>query len=417
MNSKQMIAIAAVVIIAVAGIVVFASMSKDGDDNNKKTDYGSDLMIYGNANMDSVVDASDVQYVKDYLAGKVEKTEFCDANHDGVVDDKDVDYIQDLIDRKDGTVVWYVDGAGDVFSVEWPLNTFVVLSNSPQLMALAVGLDDSRIIGYTKADPVVFKVFEKAALLSSSTLSDYTVMTSNGIPDAIITQSGSAGPVDAEVRNTYSKMGTDIICVAGMDGDKSASSALTLGFLVGGIEKSQQYSKWCIDMLADIESKLSSVPESSRKTALIWFGAHAAAGYDNDYTRALETAGGKSIADWSGYQILNADNCTWILNYDPEYMIRIYTMGYSSTQETRQALYEKYGAMIDQMNAYKNGKYCVIDFTLPQTLRIAYMAEFMYPDLFGDGYADNWHQQLVDIYGLDYKVDGQFIFTSKDLKK
>ncbi len=417
MNNKQMIAVAVVVIIAVAGIVAFASMSKGGDDNNKKTDYGSDLMIYGNANMDSVVDASDVQYVKDYLAGKVDKTEFCDANHDGVVDDKDVDYIQDLIDRKDGTVVWYVDGAGDVFSVEWPLNTFVVLSNSPQLMALAVGLDDSRIIGYTKADPVVFKVFEKAALLSSSTLSDYTVMTSNGIPDAIITQSGSAGPVDTEVRNTYSKMGTDIICVAGMDGDKSASSALTLGFLVGGIEKSQQYSKWCIDMLADIESKLSSVPESSRKTALIWFGAHAAAGYDNDYTKALETAGGKSIADWSGYQILNADNCTWILNYDPEYMIRIYTMGYSSTQESRQALYEKYGAMIDQMNAYKNGKYCVIDFTLPQTLRIAYMAEFMYPDLFGDGYADNWHQQLVDIYGLDYKVDGQFIFTSKDLKK
>lgn len=417
MNNKQMIAVAVVVIIAVAGIVAFASMSKGGDDNNKKTDYGSDLMIYGNANMDSVVDASDVQYVKDYLAGKVDKTEFCDANHDGVVDDKDVDYIQDLIDRKDGTVVWYVDGVGDVFSVEWPLNTFVVLSNSPQLMALAVGLDDSRIIGYTKADPVVFKVFEKAALLSSSTLSDYTVMTSNGIPDAIITQSGSAGPVDTEVRNTYSKMGTDIICVAGMDGDKSASSALTLGFLVGGIEKSQQYSKWCIDMLADIESKLSSVPESSRKTALIWFGAHAAAGYDNDYTKALETAGGKSIADWSGYQILNADNCTWILNYDPEYMIRIYTMGYSSTQESRQALYEKYGAMIDQMNAYKNGKYCVIDFTLPQTLRIAYMAEFMYPDLFGDGYADNWHQQLVDIYGLDYKVDGQFIFTSKDLKK
>lgn len=417
MNSKQMIAIAAVVIIAVAGIVVFATMSKDGDDNNKKTDYGSDLMIYGNANMDSVIDASDVQYVKDYLDGKVEKTEFCDANHDGVVDQKDVDYIQDLIDRKDGTVVWYVDGAGSQFSVEWPLNTFVVLSNSPQLMALAVGLDDSKIIGYTKADPVVFKVFEKAKLLSSSTLSDYTVMTSNGIPDAIITQAGSAGPVDPEVRSTYSKMGTDIICVAGMDGEKSASSALTLGFLVGGIEKSQQYSKWCIDMLADIESKLSSVPEASRKTALIWFGAHAAAGYDNDYTKALETAGGKSIADWSGYQILNADNCTWILNYDPEYMIRIYTMGYSSTPEARQALYEKYGAMIDQMNAYKNGKYCVIDFTLPQTLRIAYMAEFMYPDLFGDGYADNWHQQLVDIYGLDFKVDGQFIFTSEDLKK
>ena len=418
MNNKQLIAIAAVVVIAVVGIVAISVMTKNGgDDGNKTTDYGSDLMVYGNANKDSVLDANDVQYVKNYLDGKVEKTEFCDANHDGVIDDKDVQYIQDLIDRKDGTTVWYVDGADEVFSVEWPLNKFVVLSNSPQLMALAVGLDDSKIIGYTKADPVVFKSFEKAKLLSSSTLTDYTVMTSNGIPDAIITQSGSSGSVAAEVRETYARMGTDIICVAGMDGEKSASSALTLGFLVGGIEKSQQYSQWCIDMLADIKTKLSTVSESERKTALIWFGAHAAAGYDNSYSKALETAGGKCIADWTGYKILNADNCTWILNYDPEYMIRIYTMGYSSTEDSRQALFEKYGSMIDQMNAYKNGKFCVIDFTLPQTLRIAYMAEFMYPDLFGDGYADSWHQKLVDIYGIDFKVDGQFIFTPADLKK
>ena len=72
--------------------------------------------------------------------------------------------------------------------------------------------------------------------------------------------------------------------------------------------------------------------------------------------------------------------------------------------------------MISQMNAYKNGNFCVIDFTLPQTLRIAYMAEFMYPELFSEGYADQWHQQLIDIYGIDYKVDGQFMFTTEDLK-
>mgnify|MGYP004655501003 FL=1 len=418
MKSKQMIAIVAIVVIAVAGIAAVALMGDDGDDKKTaKTDYGSSMTVFGNANMDSVIDESDIQYVKDVIAGTAEKTAFCDANHDGEVNEKDIDYIRDLIDRKDGTTVWYVDGSGEEMSAEWPLNTFVVLSNSPQLMALAVGLDDSKIIGYTKADKIVFKSFEKAKLLSSSSLTDYTVMTSNGIPDAIITQGTPTDPVDPSVRATYAKMGTDIICVAGMDGDKSASSALTLGFLVGGIEKSQQYSKWCIDMLADVEKKVSTVPDEKRKTALVWFGGHAAAGYDNDYTKALETAGGKTLADWTGYRVLNADNCTWVLNYDPEFMIRIFTTGYASTPESRQALFEKYGAMIDQMNAYKNEKYCLIDFTIPQTLRIAYMAEFMYPELFGEGYADGWHQKLVDIYGIDYKVDGQFMFTFKDLKK
>lgn len=416
MNNKQIITIAAVVIIAVAAVAAAILIIGDGGEKNaEKTSYGSDLMVYGNANLDSVIDVNDKQYIQDYLDGKVKKTEFCDTNNDGVIDESDINYLQKLIDRVDGTKVYYVDGRGVTTSVEWPLNTFVVLSNSPQLMALAVGLDDSSIIGYTKKDPVIFKSFEKAAVLSSSSLSDYTIMTSNGVPDAIITQiTNNSDEFSDEIKSTYDKMGTDVICVSGMDAEESASSALTLGFLVGGIEKSQQYSKWCTDMMNDVKEKVSTISE--RKTALIWFGGFACAGYDSAYTEALETAGGKTLADWTNYQRLDADNNTWILNYDPQYMIRIFTMGYSSTDDSRQALYEKYGSMINQMNAYKNGNFCVIDFTLPQTLRIAYMAEFMYPEIFGEGYADQWHQQLINIYGIDYKVDGQFMFTTEDLK-
>lgn len=199
-NEKQMIAIVAIVVIAVAGIAAVALMGDDDDKKTAKTDYGSSMTVFGNANMDSVIDESDIQYVKDVIAGTAEKTAFCDANHDGEVNEKDIDYIRDLIDHKDVTKVWYVDGSGEEMSAEWPLNTFVVLSNSPQLMALAVGLDDSKIIGYTKADKIVFKSFEKAKLLSSSSLTDYTVMTSNGIPDAIITQGTPTDPVDPSVR-------------------------------------------------------------------------------------------------------------------------------------------------------------------------------------------------------------------------
>ena len=417
MNSKQLIAVAAVVILVIAGVVAAYTLTRDGGGEGGGTvDYGSDLKVFGNANMDSAIDQADIDYINDYLNGDVELTEFCDANRDGKVDVADAEYVQDLIDRRDGTVVWYVDGIDEIQSVTWPLDTFVVLSNSPQLMALAVGLDDTRIIGYTKADSVLFQSFEGAALLSSSSLDDITVMTSNGIPDAIITQSSYTTAITKETRDLYAQMGTDIISVAGMDGAESASSALTLGFLVDCVEQSQEYSKWCTDMLAEIEQKLSAVPDSERKTALVWYGGFACAGYDDQYTAALELAGGKTVADWTGYQPLDADRSTWVLNYHPEYMIRIFTMGYSSTEDSRQALYEKYGSIIEGMDAYKNGNFCVIDFTLPQTLRIAYMAEFLYPEIFGEGYADQWHQRLVDIYGLDYDVDGQFIFTAEDVK-
>ena len=148
MNSKQLIAVAAVVILVVAGVVAAYTLTRDGGGEGGGTvDYGSDLTVFGNANMDSAIDQADIDYINDYLSGDAELTEFCDANRDGKVDAADAEYVQDLIDRRDGTVVWYVDGIDEIQSVTWPLDTFVVLSNSPQLMALAVGLDDTRIIG------------------------------------------------------------------------------------------------------------------------------------------------------------------------------------------------------------------------------------------------------------------------------
>ena len=167
-------------------------------------------------------------------------------------------------------------------------------------------------------------------------------------------------------------------------------------------------------MLSDISAKVQSIPDSSRKDGFVWFGAFAAAGYDNAYTKAFEYAGGKTVADWSGWQRLDSDNTTWILNYNDkcDVIVRIYTMGYGVSDDARKAVYNQYGDIVKQMDAYKSGNFCLIDFTLPQVLRMAYMAEFMYPEVFGSGYADEWHQKLVDIYGIDYKVDGQFMITA-----
>ncbi|MBR1973354.1 MAG: hypothetical protein IKA33_01600, partial [Candidatus Methanomethylophilaceae archaeon] len=42
----------------------------------------------------------------------------------------------------------------------------------------------------------------------------------------------------------------------------------------------------------------------------------------------------------------------------------------------------------------------------PVVVRIAYMAEFMYPDLFEDGWANGIHQDFVDKYfDTDYTVE------------
>ena len=59
------------------------------------------LKIFGNANMDQVIDEKDLAYVKDVIGGKEQTTEFADANNDGKIDAQDIDQIQALIDDND----------------------------------------------------------------------------------------------------------------------------------------------------------------------------------------------------------------------------------------------------------------------------------------------------------------------------
>ncbi|AMK14496.1 iron ABC transporter substrate-binding protein [methanogenic archaeon mixed culture ISO4-G1] len=414
MDKKIMIALLAVVIVAGVGVAAFIMMG--GGSSEKQIDYGGELKVYGNANEDSVIDAADIAYINAVIKGDKKETTFSDANHDGKVDDKDVAYVQDLIDYKTGTKVYYIDGAEKLAEVTLPIKTVVVLSNSPQLMVNAVGVKYPDVLAYTKKDSIVFKNFEGAKVISDG-LDDFESVTSNGVPDAVIV--GTNTTCSDGTKALYDAAGVDIIHIAGLDGKESSSSALTLGFICGHVEQSQKYSKWCHDMLDEIEKKVATIPMDKRHTALIWFGGQACAGKGGSsggpYTEALEFAGGISVADWENYRVLNADNNTWLLNYHNEYMVRIYTMGYAVDDAARQAVYNKYGAMIDQTDAYKAGKFCVIDFTLPQILRIAYIAEYLYPDVFGAGYGDKWHQQLLDIEGIDYKANGQFLWTKEKM--
>jgi len=425
MNSKGIIVIFAVVIVVAAVAVVALTMNGGSNQSNnnapepekfdpteKTVDLGGVVKVFGNVNGDSVIDNTDLEYLKQIVDGKQAKTEFSDVNQDGKVDNSDVTQLQDMLNRKDGTVVFYIGGDDTVAKVEWPLNTFVVLTNSPQLMAVAVGLSYPGILAYTKEDPVVFKSFEGAKVIADGGLSDFENLTSNGIPDAVLVKETTE--LTDDLKLIYDKAGIDIIRTASLDGFESSSSALTIGYLVNKETQSQKYCKWCSDFLNDVSTKVASIKKEDRHTALIMYGAKAVGGTTGSgqpYNEALEAAGAISIADFENYRTLTADNKDWLLNYHNEYFIRIYTMGYSIDDAARTTVYNKYAQLVDQTDAYKAGHYCVIDFTLPQTLRIAYIAEFMYPEVFGAGYGDSWHQKLLDLEGIDYKVNGQFLWT------
>lgn len=441
MDKKWTIAILVVVVIVIVAACAVALTGDDDDDKKdtpdtpvtpdtptdveiKTTDYGGTLQLFGNANMDSVIDAEDAKYIQQYLNGKVEKTDFCDANNDGVIDSKDVSYVNDLINYKSGTVAYYLDGNDKVAKANVPLTTVVVYgSSSCQLLCLALGMDSSNVIQYdtwpsTSADNVdlVFQKFKGAATVTSGNISDFSSVVKDGTPSAVIVSDYTISSLtDSSVLDLYEKAGIAVVSTKGFDGAGVADSELTLGYLFNRSAQAQKFATWCDSMLTEISEKIKTLKESDYPTALYWFGGQAVAGMNSTWGNVLLQVGAKNAADWTEtYRVLNADNQDWILNYDVDYILRTISqgLGYGCTDQSRTAVYNNYAKLVSETNAYKEGHFVLIDGNMPQILRMAYMAEFMHPDLFGTGFGDKYNQQLVDLYGIDYDVSKHVFMTT-----
>jgi len=68
------------------------------------------LGIFGNANMDDVIDEGDITYLEGIIEGTNEATDLADANYDGQIDEDDVVQIGLIIDG-DEKEITIIDGS------------------------------------------------------------------------------------------------------------------------------------------------------------------------------------------------------------------------------------------------------------------------------------------------------------------
>ena len=74
------------------------------------------LDIFGNANMDDVIDEDDITYVEGIIEGTNEATDLADANYDGQIDEDDVVQIGLIIDGDEKEIA-IIDSADRVVTV------------------------------------------------------------------------------------------------------------------------------------------------------------------------------------------------------------------------------------------------------------------------------------------------------------
>jgi len=163
MEKNQMIivgVVAAIVVIAAVAFVVLSNNGGGGDiptpgkrvgEELKESDYPSSegrLWVYGNANEDDKIDASDLACIRDIIAGKIKATQLADANADGKITDADLEQVDLMIKAKADSKlrVYYVDNYFKVAKIDWPIKTFATGFSSGFYAAEVAGVTDKIVL-------------------------------------------------------------------------------------------------------------------------------------------------------------------------------------------------------------------------------------------------------------------------------
>ena len=149
-----------------------------------------------------------------------------------------------------------------------------------------------------------------------------------------------------------------------------------------------------------------------KKTYLAVAAGNSIGQLDSAYNKVCDYAGGTPIANLpgsSGEAIEQGSE--GYKNYDPDYIISFRTLDYSinmvhavtgkvTTPEDEWKAYQKYW---EDMDCYKDLVY--VNLAMPVIAQIAYVAEIFYPEIFGEGYGDKVHQDIVDNF-MEYLGEG-----------
>lgn len=442
MNNK-MIAIIAVIIVVVAAVGSYVFIAGDDGDPEARN-YNGRLMVFGNANNDDYIDDEDVKVLESIVNGDAvwNKTNnpYADANHDGTIDQSDIDWVKKMMNREP-MEIWYENAAHDDCCITYPIGNIVVIGSDAMRAMQILGLKEKVVGRNGSSSPDLYldptlnaTIFNNAMEVSPSTSKiDIGLLTNlmDKTPvDVIVTGKTTLSSVEPQIN----KLGVDVVHMTFNDDQVGINSFITMGYLANSEETALKIAKFFDDLLADIEDKLASIPQTSRVSAISMGGAGAL--YCND----LETGYGSWILKAGAISPVTRDMVdgensktvtkgdTWHLSsiYNTEYVV--YSQGYSYAYDGEYFADKYWNSYIERFSWDKmtSSNYpdsiVLINWNLYQPLGVAYLCSIFYPDVFGEDYGDNIHQKFIDLFysdlsSVNYKASEHcFCVTYDDVK-
>lgn len=384
------------------------------------------LNIFGNANMDDVIDEEDLALIEAMIGGSEEETELADADGDGDLDEDDLARVAEII-RGDPTEITLIDSVGRIVTVKTPVKRIVPLHMRHATAVIIMGGEDEVVgVGSTVLErDMLFPELGEMPSVGSHKEPDVEAIVELA-PDMVITFTNfpTQEQLDDKLPSNIALVRFDLSMV-----DALKEEMMALGYLIGDRESVNDYDEWYDHYMGTVQERVSEIPEEDRvrvfmeredtdsEASVRW--AYAS---DTGYTDLCDVAGGVNIAK-EEIEYNGDVEVEWVMEENPAVIIGLsYSGGYQAEDDASLSLGAYRDAImnvpgLDLVDAVKNDRVHIIsgDFSLgPQmTIGTVAVAKWLYPDLFSDLDPEAIHQEFLrDLMHVDYDLaeHGAFVY-------
>jgi len=413
-SSTKLIAVVSVAIIVVAAIAAIVLMNNNVDDNGgddswQKVITGR-LQVFGNANGDDYIDDDDLKAIDYFISsGSWDKSRYpyADASGDGKITGEDRAMVEKMI-ASEFVDVRYVNGNGDIRTAHYPITGLVVGETVVHPIINATGAYDKAVALIGKSDSVDKNLNKNTYNLPSVGTKSYSLdieeLSKYPSVNAVFTPNTSTYDIIEEVLESIESV--SCIRINPEDSDRSTQTILLVGFLTGHSDQADKivafYDKYN-KMIADNVAKITD-----KKTTLTMY-SYSMCGTGYYLTKNTVAAGAQNLSDFNDSNTKRIkDNSGWaaVEKYQSEYIIQFngLDMIWKPTVDEMKGEFEYYGQYCSLMRAYPVN-YVVINKNIPDIARTAYVAQVLYPEVFGESFGDDLYKELVSVF---YPYVGSF---------
>jgi iron complex transport system substrate-binding protein len=389
------------------------------------------LHVYGNADMDDVIDERDIEYARAIMDGTQDMTDLADVNGDGEVDEEDIRLIEEIID---GTAaeIKVIDSDGNSVAVKVPVERIVIYNHQCAEILQILGAED-QVAGvrdtFEKQGNRFPQISKKKNIGSGADVDIEAIVSID--PDLIIAYTFYPTKEDLEAKLPSAIPILRIDCAGGgpCGIDSIRDGVSILGYLLNAREEAARYQEWHDMYVGAVEARTSAIPEDERVRVYLestpegseTISSRTAIGKNHPAGNLIELAGGVNIAAGQLPLYMDTDNeygeieTEWVLEQNPEVIVgRAMGAGVRPYENEDDSLLRAYSDQIkglpgfDGVDAVKNDRVYIITndhaVTPNYPSALLLLAKWFYPEIFDDLNPKEAHLEYLEMMGISKEV-------------